>query len=98
MKNIILRSRASILLALIVVILPFLSLPEIVQDSLFVILGLLIALLGFAKSHYVSNLDTESENFENPATEVLDEDFSTQLENKKADYIDSENNRTVGNE
>lgn len=59
MKNIVLRSRASILLALLVVALPFLNLPEVLQDSLLVIAGLLIVLLSFGKSHYVSNFDSE---------------------------------------
>ena len=85
MKNLILRSRASILLALIVVILPFLSLPEILQDSLLVVVGLLIALLGFAKSHYVSNLDLEDRNLNKDKdieSQTPSENFSDSLDNQ----------------
>ena len=59
MKNIIWRSRASLLLGVIVALLPFLGFPQGFKDTLFVVLGLLIALFGFAKSHYAENYDEE---------------------------------------
>ncbi|MEX0918553.1 MAG: hypothetical protein WDZ85_01130 [Candidatus Paceibacterota bacterium] len=55
MDNIIWRSRANVLLGLVVAALPFLGLPQNLKSFLFVALGLLIALFGFAKSHYALN-------------------------------------------
>ena len=51
MNNIIWRSRASAILGLMVMILPFTGFPlQYIKYPLFVILGLLIALLGFTGS------------------------------------------------
>lgn len=61
MKNIIWRSRASMLLAIIVVILPFVGLPQSIKNILFVVLGLLIALFSFARSHYAAGYEAEVE-------------------------------------
>ncbi len=59
MKSIIWRSRATAWFGLIIALVPFLGLPDSFKNIIFVILGLLIALFGFAKSHYASGYEKE---------------------------------------
>jgi len=59
MKNIIWRSRAAAWLGLVIVLVPFSGLPENFKNIIFVVLGLLIALFGFAKSHYAAGYEKE---------------------------------------
>ena len=47
MRHIIWRNRASAILGLLVMLLPFTGFPEIMRDSLIVLSGFLIALFGF---------------------------------------------------
>lgn len=59
MKSIIWRSRATAWFGLIIALVPFLGLPDSFKNIIFVIFGLLIALFGFAKSHYASGYEKE---------------------------------------
>ncbi len=47
------------ILAAMVAILPFLGLPQAVKNPLFVILGILIFLFSFAKSHYAAGYEAD---------------------------------------
>jgi hypothetical protein len=47
MRHIIWRNRASAILGLLVMLIPFTGFPEVIRDSFIVLLGFLIALFGF---------------------------------------------------
>ncbi|OHA59675.1 MAG: hypothetical protein A2589_02350 [Candidatus Vogelbacteria bacterium RIFOXYD1_FULL_46_19] len=60
MRSIILRNRASAILGLLIVGLVFFSgLPDAWTNTLYVALGLLIAILGFTGNHYANKLYEE---------------------------------------
>ena len=51
MRHIIWRNRASAVLGLVVILVPFSGFPEIVRDSLIVLAGFLIVIFGFSRSY-----------------------------------------------
>ncbi|MFA5022977.1 MAG: hypothetical protein WC385_00190 [Candidatus Paceibacterota bacterium] len=66
MRHIIWRNRASAVLGIVVMIVPFTGFPEIVRESLIVLAGLLIAVFGFSRSY---NSYAYSSEEEKPAEE-----------------------------
>ena len=51
MRHIIWRNRASAVLGLLVMIVPFTGFPEVIRESLIVLAGFLIAVFGFSRSY-----------------------------------------------
>jgi len=51
MRHIIWRNRASAVLGLVVMLVPFTGLPEVVRESLIVLAGFLIVVFGFSRSY-----------------------------------------------
>lgn len=59
MHTIIWRNRASAILGLLIMILPFTGFPGLVKDSLFVVLGAMIALFGFTSTRHRTMTSSE---------------------------------------
>ncbi|MCE9629073.1 MAG: hypothetical protein K8Q91_03710 [Candidatus Vogelbacteria bacterium] len=71
MHNIIWRNRASAILGLMIIVLPFTGFPSVIKTSLFVILGAIIALFGFTGTRH-------REEFLRTVSEVSDNNESNQ--------------------
>lgn len=51
MRHVIWRNRASAILGLVVMLVPFTGFPEVVRESLIVLSGFLIVIFGFSRSY-----------------------------------------------
>jgi hypothetical protein len=51
MRHIIWRNRASAVLGLVVMLVPFTGFPEVIRESLIVLAGFLIVVFGFSRSY-----------------------------------------------
>jgi len=51
MRHIVWRNRASAILGLVVMVVPFTGLPEGVKESLIILAGFLIVIFGFSRSY-----------------------------------------------
>ena len=61
MRHIIWRNRASAILGLVVMLVPFTGFPEVIRESLIVLAGFLIVVFGFSRSYnsYAYSSDEE---------------------------------------
>lgn len=62
MRHIIWRNRASAVLGLIVMLLPFSGFPQVAKESLIVLAGLLIVIFGFSRNYNSYAYSNEKEN------------------------------------
>lgn len=63
MRHVIWRNRASAILGLVVMLVPFTGFPEVVRESLIVLSGFLIAIFGFSRSYNTYAYKDEEREF-----------------------------------
>ncbi len=89
MRHIIWRNRASAILGLLVMLVPFTGFPEIMRDSLIVLSGFLIALFGFyhGSSNYAVTEGSLVINIEN-TNEIKSKSSHRNKENNESPSAD----------